>query len=337
MKHLIDATLRTLVLIGACSVFSVFTLTTANANPTVSITTPSGVVKGQVVISATPLADPAGTATLAYAGIKINGISGYAITLSGSGTPDYQNYSFDAAGTADFAWRAGNGNYQFNFDTTRWPTGSYQITVFTKDSSGRTASSSPITLIIPRALPIALNVDSVVGNSASLSIRAFEKISMGSGRIILTSSSEIDGNYREVASFSATNDGYVTNYTFTPGEWVRAEFVGSSDFLNSYSSSSQLVMNPKVVCQFNRVTRVRMKNTGTCSSSVKLNGLTVLLQTNSGKGWVTIAQGNYSGTQISPSVTPKQVGTLQVRIYSTGLSGISTPFTSNISTIKVSN
>ena len=318
------------------TIFVVLIAPTANANPTVSITTPSSVVKGLVTLNATPAADPAGTASLSYAGIKITGISDYSITLNNRGTPDYRSYSFGAAGTADYAWNEGNGNYQFNFDTTKWPTGSYQITVFTKDSSGRTAVSAPITLTIPKAVSLVLGVQSIEGNIAKLIVQVIGDVQIDDGRIALATSSQGGGEFREVTNFQKTPSGYRLDYQFIPGEWIQAQLLGSTKYLDSSTEERQLLSLPKISCRFASTARLKVRLTGSCTSSFALNNAPIFLQSNIGKGWVTIAQGTFSGSKLSPSIVPTQSGNLQVRLYSPGLSSFYSTFTSNIVRIKVS-
>jgi hypothetical protein len=306
------------------------------ADPTVSITTPSGVVKGQVVLTANPLADPAGTATLAKAGIKIAGLPSYSVTLSGHGTPDYSSLSFDAAGTADYAWNAGNGNYQFNFDTTPWPTGSYQVTAFTKDSNGRSAVSAPITITLAKSALLDITQVLGVGNQPAFEAKLIGASSLEGGNLFLSVSESKDGQFIQISEFKSANGKLAINGALPLGKWVRAELRNSPTIKDVNSQSIQVLGYPSVKCSFASATKIGTKVVGKCLSSIDLTSAPVQLQTNIGKGWVTVARGLMSGSSISPAVTPTQAGNLQVRLTSVGISGRTAAFSSNILSIQVS-
>ena len=312
------------------------TITTANANPTVSITTPSGTVKGQVVIAASPLADPAGTATLSRAGIKIAGLSSYSVELSGRGTPDYSSLSFDSAGTADYAWSAGNGNYQFSFDTTPWPNGSYVITVFTKDSNGRSAVSAPITITLPKKVSLTIRQVPGTDNQSSFDATLSGASSVEGGNIVLALSDSKDGTYRQVGEFSENSGRFKLDGEFALGSWVRAELKNSPTLIDANSNSVQILGSPKLKCEFNSSGKIGSKITGKCKSSINLVAVPVQLETNIGKGWAVVAKGTLNGASISPSVTPRKAGKLKVRLISNGVLGRYGPFSSNIVSIQVS-
>jgi hypothetical protein len=75
---------------------------------------------------------------------------------------------------------------------------------------------------------------------------------------------------------------------------------------------------------------------GKCTFNYSLTNTPVFLQTNIGSGWGTVANGSISGNVLTPSVTPKKSGKLQVRLISPGQSGLYSSFISNVSIIQIS-
>ncbi|MEI6250743.1 MAG: trypsin-like serine protease, partial [Actinomycetes bacterium] len=146
-------------------------LVTANIAPSTSITTPaaSATVSGVVNVVGSASANSSGSATINKVGVRITGGSGFTAGYYGGGRicPTgasgcyYNGYytselAFGTLGTADYVWTPSSASaITFPVDTTGWANGTYTITFFTRDSSGRMAASTPITFTTSNGAPTA--------------------------------------------------------------------------------------------------------------------------------------------------------------------------------------
>ncbi|MEI7550115.1 MAG: trypsin-like serine protease [Actinomycetes bacterium] len=146
-------------------------LVTANIAPNTSITTPaaSATVSGVVNVVGSASADSSGSATINKVGVRITGGAGFTAGYYGGGRlcPSgasgcyYNGYytselAFGSLGTADYVWTPPSASViTFPVDTTGWASGTYTITFFTRDSSGRMAVSTPVSFTTSNAAPSA--------------------------------------------------------------------------------------------------------------------------------------------------------------------------------------
>ena len=320
---------------GRAAASTPITLTTANAGPTVSITTPSGTVKGKVTISASAATDPTGTASLVYAGLKITGLASYSADMP-NGSYRGTNHTFGTAGVSDLFWQPSTSSFDFTFDTTSWPTGSYQITVFTEDSNGRAAGSTPITLTIPVAPTLVLNATQIsVGANSTFTVKYSGTNSLSDGTLVLQQSTDPQGTWNTVATFTGAAPLFKASALVNLGDYVRAVFSGATNLLDSESAAIQIVVTPKLTCKIATTAKVGTKLRGSCTSNVNLPSVYVELQTSTGSSWTVLGGGNVSGKTIPINVTPKKKGFLYISMTSSGLDGKLGQFASTPIKIKV--
>jgi len=316
MRRIVSTVLATLLVAGLAS-----TPAYADAGPTVSITTQSGTVKGKVTVSATAATDPTGTATLSYAGIKITGIASYDVTLANA---SYQGsaHTFGTSGVSDYYWYAPSPSYNFSFDTTKWPTGSYQVTVFTEDSNGRAAGSTPITLTIPVAPTLVLSATQIlVGANSTFTVKYSGTNSLSNGTLVLQQSTDPQGTWNTIASFTGPVPLLKASALVNLGDYVRALFSGATNLLDSQTDAIQILATPKLICKIATSGKVGTKLRGTCTSNINLPNVYVELQTSTGGSWTVLGGGNVSGKSIPINVTPKKKGLLYVSMTSPGIDG----------------
>lgn len=139
---------------------------TDNIAPTVSIATPAAgtTQSGVVNVTGTVRADSSGSATINKVGVKITGGTGFSagsysrVCPTGAYNCYYNGYgtaelTFGTLGVADYVWTPASGSIAFTVDTTAWANGTYTITLFTRDSSGRLAASAPNTFTTSNGVP----------------------------------------------------------------------------------------------------------------------------------------------------------------------------------------
>ena len=141
---------------------------TDNVGPTTSITTPatSTTQSGIVNVTGTTRAAATGSATINKVGVKVTGGTGFSagsyarVCPSGAYNCYYNGYgtselTFGTVGVADYVWTPSSSAVSFAIDTTAWANGTYTITFFTRDSSGRVAASTPNTFTTSNGAPTA--------------------------------------------------------------------------------------------------------------------------------------------------------------------------------------
>ncbi|NBO08126.1 MAG: hypothetical protein EBV30_01995, partial [Actinobacteria bacterium] len=139
---------------------------TDNIAPTVSIATPAAgtTQSGVVNVTGTVRADSSGSATINKVGVKITGGSGFSassysrVCPTGAYNCYYNGYgtaelTFGTIGVADYVWTPASGSIAFTVDTTAWANGTYTITLFTRDSSGRMSASTSNTFTTSNGVP----------------------------------------------------------------------------------------------------------------------------------------------------------------------------------------
>ena len=89
MKKLVSI----LTLIALFTTGANFQIAHADSDPTISITTPSGVVKGLTSIAVNAAADPTGTSKLKSVAIAINGLSYYEVAVTSASNNYYGSNS----------------------------------------------------------------------------------------------------------------------------------------------------------------------------------------------------------------------------------------------------
>ena len=315
----------------------------ADAGPTVSITTPSGVVKGITSVAVNAAVDPTGTAKLSSVAIAINGLPAYTVAINSSSGNYYNtnsNCAFGALSTVNVCWSTqslASSTYTFYTDTTAWPTGTYQVTAYIKDTNDRVAASSSIDLTIPVAPTLALSISKIdPTDSSSFSLVISGVASIGSGTAVLQTSSDQENTWTTVATFTGPITAMKASAPVQLGQYVRALFSGAAELLDSSSKSLQVLITPKVACKLATAGKVGKKLTGTCSVNMTLPSVYVSLQTSTGSIWTTLGGGNVTGKSIPINVTPKKKGTLYVALSSAGVEGKIGEFQSNVLKIKVS-
>ena len=262
--------------------------------------------------------------------------SGFGVTLNNHGNRDYSSYNFDSAGLADQAWNANDTSYQFTFDTTSWPTGSYAVTVFTKDSNGRTAVSAPITLTIPA--PIVIQTTYKVSMGMTLVVATFSEISnISEGQLTLLTSNDGESEWNSVGLLGKVEKDFSIISKLGAGTWFRVSLSGAREYLDSLSKPVQVEFPVSVKCSLQTKALTGSKISGSCIFSSEISSLPITLQSNSGFNWATIATGVVSSVNIPISVTAKKAGSIKFRLLSPGIAGKYTPFVSNIISISVKN
>ena len=139
---------------------------TDNIAPTISIATPAAgtTQSGIVNVTGTVRADSSGSATITKVGVKITGGSGFRASSYSQVCPTgarlcyYNGYgtdelTFGTIGVADYVWTPASGAISFAVDTTAWANGTYTITLFTRDSSGRMSASTSNTFTTSNGVP----------------------------------------------------------------------------------------------------------------------------------------------------------------------------------------
>ena len=316
----------------------------ANAGPTISITTPSGVVKGITSITVNAAVDPTGTSQLDEVAIAINGVSSYSVARSSASSSYYTTYSnctFGTLSTTNVCWNASGATstYTFYTDTTSWPTGSYQVTAYIKDTNDRVAASSSINLIIPVAPKMVLTIGkATVGGPSTFNLAISGVNSIGTGTAVLQTSAygDEDSEWVTVGTFTGSIGAMKASATVELGQYARAFFSGAAELLDAPSNTLQVLVTPKVTCKLASTGKVGKKIVGKCTSDISLPGVYVILQTSTGSTWTTLGGGEVSGKSIPINVTPKRKGTLFVVLTSSGIEGRLGEFQSNISRIRVS-
>ncbi|MEI7944598.1 MAG: trypsin-like serine protease [Actinomycetes bacterium] len=149
---------------------------TDNIGPNVSIATPAAgtTQNGMVNVTGTVRADTSGSATINKVGVRITGGTGFSagsyarVCPTGAYNCYYNGYgtaelTFGTLGVADYVWTPASGAVSFAVDTTAWANGTYTITLFTRDSSGRLAASTPNTFTTSNAVPTVAITSPVSG------------------------------------------------------------------------------------------------------------------------------------------------------------------------------
>lgn len=124
--------------------------TLANANPTMTVTSPaSGTrVTGSTTMTVTAAPDPTGTANIAYVGVTISGATtNYSVSLSGYYSST--DRTFGSAGVARYWWSTSARSLTFTTDASTWLPGTHLVTFFVQDTAGRVGTSSPLLLTVP--------------------------------------------------------------------------------------------------------------------------------------------------------------------------------------------
>ena len=235
-------------------------------------------------------------------------------------------------GTSNIA----SGTYISYFDTTSWPTGTYQVTAYVEDSNGRVTASAPISVSLPKTIRINLIQLATSNGTSSYKANLLGVSSVEGGTLSLYSSDQKDGTYTKNVDFLLGVNGLTVQATIAPGTWVKAELSGSETIKDVESSPLQVLGQLKAACVFPASGGVGSRFSGKCTFNYSLTNTPVLLQTNIGSGWGTVANGSISGNVLTPSVTPKKSGKLQVRLISPGQSGLYSSFISNVSIIQIS-
>jgi len=322
-----------------------FQMAHADADPTIAITTPSGVVKGITSIAVNAAVDPTGTSRLKEVAIAINGIPSYTVAINSASGSYYgvsgNGCSFGTLSTTNICWNAGGASstYTFYTDTTSWPTGSYQVTTYIKDSNDRVAASSPVDLIIPVAPVLNLTISKIGVDSPSTFNLAISGVkTLGTGTVVLQSSEygDEDSQWVTVGTFAGSIGAMKASAMVPLGHFVRAFFSGAAELLDAPSRSIQVLVTPKITCKLASSGKVGKKIVGKCTSDITLPRVYVSLQTSTGSTWLTLGGGEVSGKSVPINVTPKKKGTLFVALTSSGIAGKLGEFQSNIVKIKVS-
>ena len=312
---------------------------TANANPTVSITSPSAgtTAKGKLAITSQFAADPSGTATISEIGISIaNAPSGYTGTLTLGGyranPGTLGSTNVDAAWTSNY-WNGSSAT--FNVDTTAWPAGTYSITVTVLDSNNRSATSAPVSLVVPKSVQIELIQTSSKGSSQVFSLQMPGVTTLSGGSVTLLSSDTQVGPYAQVGNFTGPAPTLVISSQLPLGTWVRAQLSGSSTLNDAVSNSIQVLGVPTLKCSIPSSAKLNAKVTGKCVFDTPVSVLPVALNVNSGSGWHSIGSGSAQGASFPITVVGKILGALKVSVTSPGVAGKYGSFTSNTLTISI--
>ena len=342
MKKLVSI----LTLIGFFTAGANFQMAHADAGPTISITTPSGVVKGLTSIAVNAAVDPTGSSKLKSVAIYINGLSYYEVAITSASSTYYGSNgsycTFGTLSTSNICWNTSSvasSTYTFYTDTTSWPTGSYQVTAYIKDSNDRVAASSSINLIIPVAPKMVLTIGkATVGGPSTFNLAISGVNSIGTGTAVLQTSTygDEDSEWVTVGTFTGSMGAMKASATVELGQYARAFFSGAAELLDAPSNTLQVLVTPKVTCKLASTGKVGKKIVGKCTSDISLPGVYVILQTSTGSTWTTLGGGEVSGKSIPINVTPKRKGTLFVVLTSSGIEGRLGEFQSNILRIKVS-
>ena len=270
------------------------TLTTANAGPTIAITTPSGVVKGLTSIAVNTAVDPTGSAKLKAVAIVINGLPYYEVAITSASSTYYgsnsSNCTFGTLSTSNICWTLSqtlaSSTYTFFTDTTSWPSGSYQVTAYIKDSNDRVAASSSVNLIIPVAPKLNLTIAKVgVDSPSTFNLVVSGVKSIGEGTVVLQASEygEEDSEWETLETFSGPIGAMSASASVPLGYYVRAFFSGATELLDAPSRSIQVLVTPKITCKLASSARVGKKIVGKCTSNITLPGVYVTLQTSTGR------------------------------------------------------
>jgi hypothetical protein len=323
-----------------------FQMAYADAGPTIAITTPSGIVKGLTSIAVNAAVDPTGTSKLKSVAIAINGLSYYEVAITSASSSYYGSTSnacsFSTLSTSNICWNTNSvasSTYTFFTDTTSWPTGTYQVTAYIKDSNDRVAASSSIDIIIPVAPTLKLSVaKAVAGGPSTFNLAISGVKSIGTGTVVLQTSAygEEGGEWVTVGSFTGAIGAMQASATIELGQYVRAFFSGATDLLDASSRSVQVLVTPKITCKLALTGKVGRKIVGKCTSNISLPRVYVTLQTSTGSTWSTLGGGEVSGKSVPINVIPKKKGTLLVALTSSGVEGKLGEFQSNIVKIRVS-
>ena len=337
MRHRNLRTVLWIALTGIC--VSATPIAHADAAPTITITSPSSgtTVKGKVTVLATAATDPTGTATLVETGISISGAPtnwGGSLDINNSG---YNGSStFGNAGISQYSLSINSSSLSFAFDTTQWPSGSYQVTIYTLDSSGRGAASAPVTIIIPGVASIEFSQFSTVGSALTFSSVVSGADSLSGGVVKLQSSSSPNGPWSDVTSFKGDGLSQQVTVSLPLGTWVHAVLTGSTVLIDSVSRSLQILSTPAVTCSFPANAKYNVLLKGTCVMNSLSDSVNIKIQTNSGNGWTTVSSLKVKGGTFPVSITPKTSGKLQFRISSDGKLNAYAAFNSKVSTMQVS-
>jgi hypothetical protein len=313
------------------------------ADPTIAITTPSAVVKGVTSIAVNAAVDPTGTSRLKEVAIAINGVPSYTVALNSASNSYYgagnSSCSFSTLSTVNVCWSTSylaSSTYTFYTDTTSWPTGTYQVSAYVKDTNDRVAASSSISLIIPVAPTLALSISKIntTGNSSfALAITGVKSI--GAGTAVLQSSVYGNGDWVTVATFTGAMGAMTASAPVELGQYIRVLFTGAAELLDASSKTLQVLVTPKVTCKLATSGKIGKKIVGSCTSNMSLPSVKVSLQTSTGATWTILGTGSVKGKSIPINVTPKKKGTLFVVLTSSGIEGKLGEFQSNIVKIKV--
>ena len=310
-----------------------------DANPTVSISSPSTgtTAKGKLAISTRFAADPSGTATINDIGISIaNAPVNYTgtLTLNGvtAGPGILGTTNVDAYWSAQY-WSGSSAT--FYVDTTSWPAGSYSIAVTVLDTNNRSATSTPVVLIVPKLVVLSLAETLSIGSSQKVTVSLPGINSLSGGLLNLESSNSKNGPFSTVGAFSGSLPTMEITTQLPIGTWVRATLTGSSMLMDGTSRVIQLLGVPILHCFLPSTAKVNVKISGKCKFDSPVNQVSVSLNVNSGNGWHSLGAGSARGLFFPLSVVGKFAGTLKVQVASKGLSGVYQAFSSNIISVKV--
>ena len=310
----------------------------ADAGPTVTITSPSSgtTVKGKTTVLATAATDPTGTATLVETGISITGApTGWGSSLDINNRGWNYGDTFGSAGSSQYSLSSTSTSLTFTFDTTQWPSGSYQVTIYTLDSSGRAAASAPVTLIIPGVASIAFSQSSAVGSALTFSAIVSGSDSLSGGIVKLQSSKSPNGPWSDVATFKGDGLSQKATVSLPLGTWVHAALSGSAVLLDAASSALQILSTPSITCSLPSTAKYNVSIKGTCVMNSLTDSVTLKIQTNSGSGWVSVSSLKVKGGTIPISFTTKSSGKIQFQVSSDGKQNSYAAFASKSLSIQI--
>ena len=199
------------------------------------------------------------------------------------------------------------------------------------------AASSSIDLKVPVAPSLSLSSAKINTSGPSTFDLVISGVkSIGSGVSVLQTSSNPDGEWVTVATFSGTMKAMKASAQVELGQYVRVMFTGAEDLLDTSSKALQVLVTPKITCKLATSGKVGKKLIGKCTSNMTLPSVYVSLQTSTGSNWKILGGGDVNGKSIPINVTPKKKGTLYVALTSSGIEGKLGEFQSNIVKIKVS-
>lgn len=119
------------------------------------------------------------------------------------------------------------------------------------------------------------------------------------------------------------------------GHWVRVVYEGNSAINKGISEPFQVLITPKLSCNFPGSITSGKKFQTTCSSNQNLQATPITLQYQDSFGnWVSVDKGSIGGTKKTFTYALTGQGTQKLRIRSEGLRDFYTAFASNVSQVK---